>query len=205
MSEIAPYLLSFILLYKYWALFGIIFLSALIVPFPSNSVLLASGAFASQGYMNLAVACLVAIVANVLGDCIDYMLARIYGRHLLQTFHVRIPQSVTRIESFMKRYPGTTIVITRFVGTIEELVSMLAGFAGIPFGVFLFYDIIGNVISDGGVLYVGYFLGVHWQDFTSLFSIFGWILLALACVAGIFIALMYRNHQRNNKNTIPLE
>jgi membrane protein DedA with SNARE-associated domain len=76
MSQILESLLSYILLYKYVALALLVFANAIVIPLPINTLLLATGAFASQGYLNLGLALVLSIVANILGDCIDYTLAR---------------------------------------------------------------------------------------------------------------------------------
>ena len=105
-----------------------------------------------------------------------------------------MPTYIERLEAFMRQFPGPTVFVTRFIGTVEEVVSFLAGFSRVPFGIFLLYGVLGNLVADGGVLYVGYFLGNYWQDFTSLFSIIDWILLAAIFIAILFIAMRYRNH-----------
>ena len=193
MAGTLSFLLSFLLLYKYWTLFTAIFLAAIIVPIPVNPLLLASGAFASQGYMSFSLSLFFVVLANVVGDSIDFFLARKYGRPILQKMRVKIPPYFERLERFVNKYPGGTIFITRFVGTIEPLTSLLCGFIGIKFRKFILYDILGNFVSDGIVLYAGYFLGVHWQDFTGIFNITDYILLIIAIIIAFFIASWRKN------------
>ena len=57
MNVILTAILSYLLLYRYFALFAITFLSALIAPLPSNTSMLASGAFAEQGFLNIVKVC----------------------------------------------------------------------------------------------------------------------------------------------------
>ncbi len=187
MISVLSFLLSLLLLYKYWALSVAVFLAAIIVPIPVNTLLLASGAFASQGYLNFFLALFVVVVANVIGDSIDFFLARKYGRPILHKMHVKIPANFEHLEHFVNRYPRPTIFFTRFVGTIEPLTSLLCGFIGVSFRKFLTYDILGNLVSDGIVLYAGYFLSVHWQDFTGIFGTTDYILLAIIIMMVIFI------------------
>ena len=196
MSTFVGLLLSFLLLYKYAALFIVVFLSSIIVPFPTNTLLLADGAFASQGYFSFFISLAVIMAASVLGDCVDYFLARAYGRSVLKLLRVRVPTYIERLERYVRQHPGPTVFFTRFVGTIEPLTSLLAGFVGVGFMTFLFYDFLGNLVSNGAVLYAGYFLGIHWQDFLNLFNIVGWILMALVIIAALAIALWYRTRKR---------
>jgi len=197
MTGTLSFLLSSLLLYKYWTLFVAIFLAAIIVPIPVNTLLLASGAFAGQGYMSFSISLFVAVLANIIGDSIDFFLARRYGRPILQKMKIRIPTYMERLERFVIKYPGGTIFATRFVGTIEPITSLLCGFVGIKFSKFLFYDFLGNVVADGIVIYAGYFLGAHWQDFTGIFNITDYILLVVMILVAILIASWRK--KRNSK------
>jgi membrane protein DedA with SNARE-associated domain len=196
MSSFIGVLLSLLLLYKYLALAIFVFTTSIILPLPTNSVLLATGAFASQGYFNFFISLGVIMLANVTGDCVDFFLARRYGRPALHMLRVHIPTYIERLEQYVRQHPGPTIFFTRFVGTIECLTSLLAGFVGISWTTFLLYDILGNLVSNGIVLYAGYFLGVHWQDFTGLFNIVGYILAAVLIMAALAVALWYRHRRR---------
>ena len=82
-------LLSFLLLYKYLALFLCVFSVAVIIPLPINALLLATGAFANFGYFNLAASIAVALSANVLGDMIDFILARRFGPRVFEKFKIQ--------------------------------------------------------------------------------------------------------------------
>src|SRR5580692_11145941 len=92
--------LSFLLLYKYIALFAFIFFSAVILPLPDNSILLATGAFASQGYFGFWTSLLVALAANVAGDYVGYLLARHWGRAALDRLHINVPWYIDRLDSY---------------------------------------------------------------------------------------------------------
>lgn len=193
MSNILSFFLSFLLLYKYFAIFVVIFLAAVIVPVPVNSLLLAAGAFSSQGYFSFATSLLVAVGANILGDSFDFFLAKKYGRRALQMLHVKTPSYLERLENFVGKHTGPAIFLTRFVGTIEPLTSLLCGFIGVKFKKFIIYDILGNIVSIGGVLYIGYYLGGNWQAFNGLFSITGYTLVTVALIIGLSIGVWYKS------------
>lgn len=195
MNALAPLLLSFLLLYGYWALFLIVFIAALILPLPTNSLLLAAGAFASQGYFSAPMVLLVAMIANVAGDSIGFFLAQRYGRSAIHLLHLHVPSYIERLERYVLSYPGLTIFVTRFAGAADPLANVLAGFAGVPFRVFLVADILGNLVSIGGVIYAGYFLGIHWQDVINLVSVGDWMLAGVFVIVVIAIALWYRKRR----------
>jgi len=195
MSSLVSPLLSFLLLYKYWALFVVTLSASIILPLPTNSLLLAAGAFASQGYFSFLLSLFVAVGANLLGDLFDYFLARRYGHRALKMLRIRTPSYMERLERYVRDHPGPTIFLTRFVGTIEPLTSLLAGFIGVPLGLFIFYDVLGNLVSDGGIMCIGYLLGANWQSVLKFLSITNWVLAGILIVAAVAAALWYRNRR----------
>ena len=88
MNEILARLLSYVLLYKYVAVGLIVYVSAVIVPLPTNAMLLAVGAFASQGYFNYWILAPLAVIANTLGDLTDYGIARYYGEWIARALRL---------------------------------------------------------------------------------------------------------------------
>ncbi len=196
---IAP-LLSFLLIYKYWTLFGAIFTAAFILPLPTNSLLLAAGAFASQGYFSFWISLVVAVTANTLGDALGYFVAKKYGMAALKILHIKTPRYFERLEKHIVNHTGIVIFLSRFFGTTNSVVNLLAGFIGIPYWLFLMYDIIGNTVSTGSVLYIGYLFGINWQDFTGLFSSADWIILAFIVVIAILFALWYQKKRKKRRS-----
>jgi membrane protein DedA with SNARE-associated domain len=180
--------LSFLLLYKYIALFAFIFCSAVILPLPDNSILLATGAFASQGYFGFWTSLCVALVANVAGDLVGYLLARHWGRAALNRLNIRIPSYINRLDGYVRRYPRRSIFLTRFVGTADSVVNVLSGFTGVPFATFLLWDALGNFVSLFYILYLGYLFGAYWSNVSGILSIAGFILFGVVFLAAALIA-----------------
>ncbi|MFZ1075056.1 MAG: DedA family protein [Minisyncoccia bacterium] len=196
MTGFISFLLSFLLLYKYWALFAVMLVAGLIFPLPTSTVLLAVGAFSGQGYFNFPVSLAIAAGANTLGDTLMYALARTYGRRLLGMLHRRTPAYLERLERYVERHPRSTIFITRFIGTADPLTNLFAGFIGVPFTTFIAYDILGNVASNGLVLCAGYVLGIDWQNFSAILTTADWILFVIVIAAAILISRRYKNRDK---------
>ncbi len=197
-SLLAP-LLSFLLLYKYWALFVAIFVAAFILPLPTNSLLLAAGAFASQGYFSFWISLTTAVVANCLGDSFGYFVAKKYGMRALKIMHIKTPSYFGRLEKQIVNHTAPVVFLSRFFGTADSVVNLLAGFIGIPFWKFIIYDFIGNLVSTGAVLYAGYFFGTNWQGFSSLFSVIDWVGLAIIIAIVIGITLWYKKNKARRR------
>jgi membrane protein DedA with SNARE-associated domain len=198
MSGFTGALLSFLLLYKYTALFVLVFVSTLL-PIPINVFLMAAGAFASQGYFNFPISMTVAVVANVLGDCFDYFLAKRYGHAILKKLGIQIPQYIDRLNYHVKEHSGITIFITRFFGITSILTNFLSGFIDVSLVKFLSFDFLGNFISDTMILATGYFLGLNWQDFSRDSSGFSYAIIFIIIAIAIMIPLINNHRDKRRK------
>jgi membrane protein DedA with SNARE-associated domain len=163
-------LLSYVLLYKYVALFVIVYLGAVIVPWPVNAMLTAVGAFSSQGYFNFWIALAVAVIANTLGDCTDYGITRIWGDWVIKKLRIDRVRFFVRLREELRTDAAITVFTTRFAGSLSSITNFLAGWADVPFGLFLFYDFLGNFIEPGAALLIGYAVGNYWSDFSGFFG-----------------------------------
>ena len=187
-------LLSYLLLYKYTALFLFVLSVSIIVPLPINPLLLATGAFASFGYFDLWISVAVTVVASVLGDTIDYFIGRYYGPWILEKLNIKKRYYFERFEHGIRTNAGATIFVTRFVGQLDQLGSFFAGSIDIPVKKFLLYDFLGNFASAVLVLVIGYLAGNYWQNFSGLIDIIGAILLVALLLFWI-IRVFLRRHQ----------
>ena len=199
MTAATTLFLSYILLYKYGALFVIIFAIAIVVPLPANIFLLAAGAFSSLGYLSLPIALVVALVANTAGDAVDFLLARKFGPRILAFFRVKERVGVTRIEAQLRDHARLTIFVSRFAGPLDLIVNLSAGVAHVSFKTFLLYDFLGNLISNVLVLGVGYFAGISWQNFSGTVDLVSTIILVV--VAILFIARYFIKKRKVHANT----
>src|SRR5271154_1887490 len=95
-------LLSYVLLYRYVTIALVVYFSAIILPLPSNAMLLAVGAFASQGYFNFWIALVTAVVANTLGDLTDYGITRKYGERVIRVLHLHQFKFYTQLQEELR-------------------------------------------------------------------------------------------------------
>ena len=198
MSSVLISLLSYLLLYKYITLAIAVFLAGVAIPLPIDTLLVATGAFSSQGYLSFTLALIVAVVANVLGDTLSYFIVRRYGRAVLREKYIRKYVYFLRLEKFVHDHAGPTIYLTRFVGILEILVNFISGYTQVQFDVFLFYDILGNFSSTFILLLFGYLLGNSWGNLLGTMSVIGTGLLVLGGIAVAFI--IFKNNAK--KETI---
>lgn len=184
-------LLSYVLLYKYVAIALVVYSSAVILPLPSNAMLLAVGAFASQGFFNFWGALIVAVVANTLGDLTDYGITRKYGEHVIRFLHLHKFKFYNQLQEELRTDAAITVFMTRFAGSLSPVASFLAGLVEVPFKVFLLNDFLGNVIEPFGALALGYLVGDYWNDFSNLLE-----LVAAIVAIAVIMFVLFRIYKR---------
>ncbi len=198
MEPILPFLLSYLLLYKYAALFLIVFSSAMILPLPVTELMLGIGAFVGQGYFNFAASLAVAQAANVLGDLADYAITRKYGYGVIHKFRLNRSRFFTKLEQEINVHVRSTIFLTRFAGGLGPAVNFLSGAIKVPVVKFLIYDFAGNFVYFTAVLLGGYLAGNYWENFSELMSIFVSILVVVMIMTTLF--RVYKRMKRNRLN-----
>lgn len=201
MTAITTLILSYLLLYKYLALFIVVLLVAIALPLPANVFLLAAGAFSSLGYMNAPIALAVVLVANVLGDVIDFLLARWIGPKIIRFFKISDHHTLVRIQKQLREHAPSTIFLSRFVGPLDLIVSLSSGIAEVKFTTFLLYDFLGNTLSNVAVMAVGYFAGISWQSFSGTVDLISGIGLVVVIIILIIIYFVRKKKASNTEMT----
>ncbi|MCX6712151.1 MAG: DedA family protein [Candidatus Vogelbacteria bacterium] len=198
MSFLLDTLIPLVLVYKYWALFGVCFFASLALPLPSNTAVTAMAVFAASGYISLPWVLATAFGGYVLGDWLGFWLARLYGPKVLKLAGFRrIVEYRYYLEAgrYVNKHPGPTIFLTRFLSAAGPAVNILAGLSKVSFKKFLVFDILGEGLDTLIFGLGGYFWGDQWQNYgSSLTFITATLVVVLILIYEIFSA------RRKNKS-----
>jgi membrane-associated protein len=186
-------ILSYLLVYKYLALFFIAFLASFSVPLPSTAILLASGAFAAQGYLNFYLVLLAGWLGNIAGDSAIYYVARYFGKEILERIGLRrllVSKKFIKLENGFADHAASAIFLSRFlVPSLGSPVDILAGLAKVSFKKFIILEVTGELIYE--ILYggLGYLFVSQWQN---IYQILENLTLILIIIMALVILLRYR-------------
>ncbi|MBU6501047.1 MAG: DedA family protein [Patescibacteria group bacterium] len=183
--------ISYILIYRYAALFAFVFFAAVILPLPGNAMLLAIGALSFQGHFNIWLSLTVAVIANTLGDLFDYSITRKYGEDIIHWLGMGESRFFLRLKEELVVDAAVTVFITRFAGSLSPIASLLSGLVRVPFRTFIVYDLLGNLIEPAAALFIGYTAGNYWNNFSGYLSIFAGVI-----AVSIVIFVLVRIHNR---------
>ena len=176
-------------------LFATVFADQVGLPFPSFPVLLAAGALAGAGKMNLGMAVGLSVVACFVGDFIWYYLGRHRGRHVLNVL-CRIslePDScIRRTETFFERHGTWSLVTAKFFPGLSTVTPALAGLFGVSVERFLLYNGLGALIWTVAYIAPGYLFSDQLEQIAAQAARFGGSLVVLIVGAlALYIAYKY--------------
>lgn len=164
-----------------------VFIGALGVPLPALALMIASGAFARQGLLDIRITPVVALLGLILGDSSAFAVGH-FARHWLEQRFGASGAWRAALDTFGLR-TGILTFLTRFWFTPLRLpFSLLAG-VRTPYHRFLPYDVLGNFLWVMGFLLAGYYFPARWQQIASLaYQIIGLSLGLLALLGALLIA-----------------
>jgi len=194
--------LSFLLLYKYLALFSVSLLAAFVLPLPATAFIIAAGAFSAQGYFNFSEIIAVGFLGSIIGDGLGYYISLRWGRDLLNRIGfkriLRSPKFL-ELENYFSKYALSTIFLTRFLVTgLGSAVNVLAGLSKVPYKKFLAFDWLGELVYVALYAGIGFVMGDEWHYISSIIDEIAIILLLLFLIF-LVVRIFFRNKKIKNK------
>ncbi len=190
--------MQFLIQHGYALLFAWVFVEQLGLPVPAIPLLLAAGALAGSGRMNLALAVGLAIIAALVADLFWYYLGRYRGGRVLK-FLCRIslePDScVRRTEDVFARHGAQSLLVAKFVPGLNAAAAPLAGIFRMPVSRFMLFDGLGAFVWAATCAGLGYVFSDQIEDIAIYASRWGSSLL-VALVGGLAAYVCWKYVQR---------
>ncbi len=193
------YLAQGIALVGHWiyaVLFAVIFAETglVIAPFlPGDSLLFAIGALAGSGFLNIWTACIVMVIAAILGDTVNYWIGHHLGPRVLSKENSRIFNKayLEKTREFYAKHGGKTIILARFLPIVRTFAPFVAGVGNMHYSTFLLYNVVGAFIWVTSLTVAGYFFGsLHFVKENFEYLVIGIIVLSL-----LPMVVEYRRHR----------
>ena len=172
---------DFLIRHGYVVLFGWVLIEQLGLPIPAAPLLIAAGALARAGKMNLTFAVTLAFFAVILADLFWYSLGRYRGGRILKLL-CRIslePDScVRRTENLFIRHGVRSLLVAKFIPGLNTAAPSLAGVFRMPVRRFLIFDSLGGFLWVVTVTSLGLILGDQLERIALRWG--GWLVAVLA-------------------------
>jgi membrane-associated protein len=128
---------------------------------PGDSLLFTAGFLASKGYLNVWLLAPLLSVCAIAGDAAGYWFGKKVGPMIF-----RRPDSFwfsqKRVEDarkFFEKYGARSLILARFIPAVRTFTPIIAGTAGMPYGRFTVYNVIGGILWAFSMTFAGYYLG----------------------------------------------
>ena len=177
-------LLSLLPVYGPWLIAGCAFLACLMIPVPSSALLLAAGALAGTGHMDLPALFVAAAGGAICGDLTAFFIAR-RMKPWLDRPGTKRAKVMGKARDFVTRHGLLALFLGRWLITpIGPAANYVTGAAGLPLSRFLIATVPGEALWAGLQLTIGHLFGRHFHgaDKAEIKAIAAVILLVLAAV-----------------------
>jgi membrane protein DedA with SNARE-associated domain len=185
--------------YGYLAVFVLMLAESACIPVPSEVIMmfggaLAAGAFAASGASSahplLFGIFAAGVIGNLAGSYISWAVGKYAGQAAIRRWGRRVgirEHEIDKATAWFERHGPAAVLVGRMVPVIRTFISLPAGFAEMPAGMFGLYTTLGAIPWTAGLAIAGYALGANWdrvaKDFNGpTYAIAGLLLIALIVV-----------------------
>ncbi|MFC2162135.1 DedA family protein [Candidatus Altiarchaeota archaeon] len=165
----------------------IVLIGAMGLPLPSSLVVIAAGAFASQGLASISIVILITFVFASFGDSLGYYIGARLGEHLML-----LPSFVRRMlkleSTSYQHHTRSMVFFSRFLFTgIGSAVNLLSGVYKCGYRRFILYASAGQLVWALEMSLLGYYLGANIEEAYQLVSD-----LSIVSVLGLVALWLFR-------------
>lgn len=150
----------------FWVVLGIIFAECgILIGFflPGDSLLFITGLLIASGAIsvNIYVACILLIIAAILGNVTGYWIGYKAGPSLFNKPDSKLfrKEYVDKTHEFFEKYGARAIILARFVPIVRTFITVVAGVSRMNRRHFFVWSAVGAVLWATGITLLGYFLG----------------------------------------------
>ena len=192
--------IQFLIQHGYVLVFAWVLVEQLGLPVPAIPVLLAAGALAGSGRMDLVLVVGLAVIAALVADLFWYYLGRYRGSRVLKLL-CRIslePDScVRRTEDVFTRHGARSLLIAKFVPGLNTAAPPLAGIFRMPVWRFMMFDSLGGLFWVATFTGVGFIFSDQLEQIASYSSRWGgWLVVVLVGSLAAYILWKYVQRRR---------
>jgi membrane protein DedA with SNARE-associated domain len=180
--------------FGYLGLTLLVALEMVFPPIPSELILPLAGFQTGQGVFLYPLAVLAATIGSVIGSLALYAVGRGFGEHRVRVLIRRwgrwcwlSEQDLDRAQSWFGRYGAATVFLGRMAPGVRSAVSIPAGIARMPLGIYIAYTALGSMLWNAGLIGLGWLLGAAWESATDYVRPLTLLVLAAAATGALIL------------------
>ncbi|MCL6120341.1 MAG: DedA family protein [Deltaproteobacteria bacterium] len=172
----------------------LMFLESCAIPVSSEVVLMVSGFLSGEGKINFYLVVLSATVGTLAGSSLLYYIGKKGGRRIIEKYGKYFlvnKKDLEKAEVWFKKYGSITVFIGVCLPVIKTYIGFPPGASLMNYKKFAVYIVIGSLIYNAAVAYLGLVVGRNINLFIPYFKKFGIILIA--AVIMLIVIYLYRH------------
>ena len=162
--------------YGYLAVFVLMLAESACIPVPSEVIMMFGGALAAGAVPGAHPALFGVFVAGVLGNVagsyIAWAVGKYAGQAAIRRWGRRVgirEHEIDKATAWFERHGQVAVLVGRVIPVIRTFISLPAGFADMPTGVFGLYTALGAIPWTAVLAIAGYALGANWEHVANDF------------------------------------
>ncbi len=151
----------------YLGIFFLMVAESALIPIPSEVIMPFSGYLVTTGKFNVILVIIAGSIGNLVGGLVAYYVGAYLGRGFVLRYgrYVLLKKSHLEFaESYFKKYGDRSTFISRLLPAIRTYVSLPAGVAKMNLKKFVVYTLVGSIIWNTVLTYIGIKLGEEWNN-----------------------------------------
>jgi membrane protein DedA with SNARE-associated domain len=180
--------------YGYLAVFVLMLAESACIPVPSEVIMMFGGALAAGAvagaHPSLVGVFAAGVLGNVAGSYISWAVGKYAGQAAIRRWGRRVgirEHEIDKATAWFERHGPVAVLVGRVIPVIRTFISLPAGFAEMPAGVFGLYTTLGAIPWTAALAILGYALGANWEHVANDFHgptyvIAGVLVIALVVV-----------------------
>lgn len=181
----------------YVGIFLLMIAESALIPIPSEIIMPFSGFLVSTGEFNAVYVVVAGSLGNLVGSLIAYFVGSRLGREFILRYgkYVLLRKSHLELtETYFKKYGDGSTFIGRLLPAVRTYISLPAGLAKMNLKKFVIYTLIGSIIWNSALTYVGMMLQERWHRILQYSDY-----LDVAVIIGVIvvIALFVRSRRKH--------
>lgn len=174
----------------------LIAIEVIVMPIPSELVLLLSGFNASTGSFTLLGAIIATTIGSLVGASVLYSAGYLFTEERLEQLISRYGKYLgislkdfQKTISWFERHGSALVFFGRLIPIIRSLVSIPAGLVKMNYFKFLFFTTLGSGIWNTLWISIGFVLGDNWKLAEQYADLLDWIAYSAIALVALLIAI----------------
>src|SRR5580693_9467624 len=179
------------------------------IPVPSEVTMMFGGALAAGAVAGahpaLAGIFAAGVLGNVAGSYLSWAVGRYAGQAAIRRWGRRVgirEHEIDRATAWFERHGPVAVLVGRVIPVIRTFISLPAGFADMPAGIFGLYTTLGAIPWTAALAIAGYALGANWERVANDFHGPTYVIAGIA-VIGLLAVVVRRRRAKAATVTAP--